>query len=141
MINKITKEIVDNCLISSYRKLREKPQLAIKNGGREFIGIFVNYIYKDWIGKQNGLDTITDFKINIVYEVPCIVIIKSCSSYKEVYRDLKVQLEGLMTGMQFSDYHSLYLRSSFEDPINDYYGDKIANDVISVSHFLKTFKT
>jgi hypothetical protein len=123
---------LENAIIRTYKKLREKPKLT----DGELIGIFINYYYSE-TGLHGSLDT-RHFRISKVDDIVCIISSGRAGFYYRTNMAEVVcrELREISTGQ----FHALWLRSNFEDPYNNRFFDPVVNTVISVSNFIDNFE-
>lgn len=130
-IREKVKEIVENAIIASYKKLRERPNMPPK----EFLGLFINYLYRG-TNIHEGLSTQYDFSIFIQHNIWCIKIMSE--GYHSYSSSLKTYIAPVLVNMTFSDFYALYLRSSFENPSNSTYENiDISQEITNTGLFLK----
>lgn len=120
---------LERALIRTYRKIRVNPKLL----NSEIAGLFVNFYYAE-CGIHGGLDT-RGFTIVRHDDIICIVM-STRSTWYEVSNTVYEELKNLTP----ADYYALYLRSSWEDPNNECYGEPATKCVISVAQYIKSFE-
>jgi hypothetical protein len=116
---------LEHALLRTYRKLREKPLLT----NAELVGVFVNYYYSE-NNVHSGLDT---RGFSIIRKDGVVAIRLSKTSQ---YFELSTLLSNDLAELTEAQFYALWLRSSFEDPHNDFYGDEICKKVTSVATFI-----
>jgi len=114
---------LEDTLIRTYRKLRESPQIK----GSELIGLFINFYYSE-TNSHSGLFT-NDFYATKDENLDIIIIYPGVSHYRS---PLFTQLQADMANLKPADFYSLWLRSSWENPKEDHYGEPIVRKIPSV---------
>lgn len=123
---------IEKSLIMMYRQLRKKPDLS----NSDIIGLFINYYYQ-FTKTHGGLFT----KAFCVVKWENIKTIRSQTKPPfHTYTKEEGEIKKALSSISNSTYFSLYLRSSFENPKDDDYGDStIRGIVVPVMHTITKF--
>jgi hypothetical protein len=125
---------IENAIVRTFKKIREDPSLLDmynKNGRRmkpnaDAAGLFINFYYQE-TGSHGNLDS-RDFLFKREDGILTIVM-----EQKNYYGELSKIIYEELKGISLSAFYALWLRSNFEDPKNDLYGDSIVSSVPSVN--------